>query len=249
MDYFYHNILRQYVIAFAHMFSDIHYKRLDSNGAEISDKVVPITYAGKRKLYTILKTTPDDAIVSTILPRIGFLFTGMTYDPSRKMNSHYTVELDDGTTMTHKGVPYNITCDLAILTKNQDDMLQIIEQIAPMFIPEKTLTIKEIPDSDVKRDVPINLDSISIGNITEFGDIEERIITSDLSFTIKGNLYPAITPSSGDIYTVLTNLKSVSNIPPETSELITSTQPANMAIDHTGDPLTLEIIKSITENY
>ena len=41
-------------------------------------------------------------------------------------------------------VPYNMDFDLSIITKLNDDMLQIVEQILPYFQPAYTLTVNLI---------------------------------------------------------------------------------------------------------
>ena len=49
-------------------------------------------------------------------------------------------------------VPYTIAFEVAIISKNQDDGLQIIEQILPYFQPHYNLSIKLIPSMKETRD-------------------------------------------------------------------------------------------------
>ena len=57
-------------------------------------------------------------------------------------------------------VPYNLDFELFIMAKQSDDALQIIEQILPYFQPDYTVTINDMADMNIKRDVPIVLNSI-----------------------------------------------------------------------------------------
>ena len=76
---------------------------------------------------------------------------------------------------------------LYIMTKNQDDGLQIVEQILPYFQPEYTVTMKMIDSMSDHRDVPIILNSISFEDNYESGYEERRFIEYTLEF--KMNLY------------------------------------------------------------
>ena len=58
-------------------------------------------------------------------------------------------------------VPYNLDFTLYVMAKNSDDALQIVEQILPYFQPDYTITINDMSDMGIKRDVPIILSSVS----------------------------------------------------------------------------------------
>ena len=89
-------------------------------------------------------------------------------------------------------VPYNIDISLYILTKTQEDALQILEQILPTFTPEYTLTINAVPDLNVKLDVPIILNSVTSSDEYD-GDFQtRRNVTHTLSFTLKTNLFGSL---------------------------------------------------------
>lgn len=193
MEYFYHNIVRKYVISFANLFSDI--KILHESGDETEDKeiIVPIIYATKSKMYYEIReltTERNKAIINTYLPRMGFFVSGMAYDSTRKLNNAHNIRLDNGEYLLCPGVPYNFTIELSVLTKKQDDLFQIIEQIGVQFTPDKTITIKEI--SGIDRDVSLNLDGINFSSIYEYSEEENRTISVDFTFTLKGYLYPKI---------------------------------------------------------
>ena len=89
-------------------------------------------------------------------------------------------------------VPYNIGFQLSIMTKLNDDMLQIIEQILPTFTPEYTLSINAVPDMNVKQDIPVILNSVSVSDEYD-GDFQtRRFVTHTLNFTLKTSLFGAV---------------------------------------------------------
>ena len=88
-DYFYHESLRKIIIAFGTIFNNIHIHRKDSNGNVIQSLKVPLAYSPKEKFIARLDQQPDlvqDRRVAVTLPRMGFEISGLSYDPSRKLN-------------------------------------------------------------------------------------------------------------------------------------------------------------------
>ena len=87
------------------------------------------------------------------------------------------------------------------MAKQSDDALQIVEQILPFFQPDYTLTVNDMVDMGIKRDVPIVLNSISYEDNYQ-GDFEtRRALIYTLDFTAKFYLYGPVT-SQGVIKTV-----------------------------------------------
>lgn len=188
--HFYHGSIRRYVVTFGTMFNGMTILRKD---ASVID--VPLTYAGKEKFYLRLNQNPELTKQEAIdLPRMGFVISDFMYDAERKQSSigKFAMEdLDDS--MHHKSmflpVPYDFIFDLSIYARNVDDGLQILEQIVPFFKPSFNVTIVELEEMGVIRDVPIILDAIA-GPIEDEGDFTTtRVVRWDLTFTLKGNLY------------------------------------------------------------
>ena len=82
-------------------------------------------------------------------------------------------------------VPYNIGFELAIISKNQDDGLQIIEQILPFFQPHYNLAVKLVPSIGETKDVPVVLNSINYEDDYEGDFANRRAIIYTLTFTAK----------------------------------------------------------------
>ena len=93
-------------------------------------------------------------------------------------------------------VPYNIGFELNILSKLNDDALQIVEQILPYFQPSFSLTVDLISSIGEKRDVPIILDSISFQDDYEGGFSTRRALIYTLNFTAKTYLFGPVSDTT-----------------------------------------------------
>jgi hypothetical protein len=197
---FYHGIIRKCIVGFGTLFSDIYIDRKQGdsvNGTTIQRLQIPLAYAPKEKWLVRLEQDPDlTQNTYTSLPRMSFEILGYNYDPARKVNRMQQIKCGDATgsvATMYTPVPYNIDMSLYILTKTQEDGLQIIEQILPTFTPEYTLTINAVPDMNVKLDVPIILNSVAVNDEYD-GDFQtRRFVTHTLNFQMKVNLFGPIT--------------------------------------------------------
>jgi len=85
--------------------------------------------------------------------------------------------------------PYNMDLSLYVFAKNQEDGLQIIEQIIPYFNPDFNITINDLPELGIKRDINIRLNNIDYDDDYE-GEFAKRVsIIWTLNFTMKLNFY------------------------------------------------------------
>jgi hypothetical protein len=90
-------------------------------------------------------------------------------------------------------VPYDLTFELSLYTRNIDDGNQIIEQILPYFGPDYTVTIDPVSSLGVLKDIPIILNSVT-NNIEHEGNFDAvRFITWTLTFTMKAYFYGPVT--------------------------------------------------------
>ena len=201
---YYHGIIRKCIVGFGSLFSDIYIDRREGDsvtGNVIQRLQVPLAYAPKEKWLVRLEQDPNlENNIYTTLPRMSFEITGYNYDSQRKVNRMQQIKCGDGTgavSTMYTPVPYNLDISLYILTKTQEDGLQIIEQILPTFTPEYTLSINVVPDMSVKIDVPIVLNSVSVQDDYD-GDFQtRRFVTHSLNFQMKMNLFGPI--SNNDV--------------------------------------------------
>ncbi|CAB4170844.1 tail sheath stabilizer and completion protein [uncultured Caudovirales phage] len=200
---YYHGIIRKCIVGFGSLFSDIYIDRREGDsvtGTVIQRLQVPLAYAPKEKWIVRLEQDPTlENNVYTTLPRMSFEIIGYNYDSQRKVNRMQQLKCGDGTgsvSTMYTPVPYNLDLSLYILTKTQEDGLQIIEQILPTFTPEYTLSINVVPDMSVKIDVPIVLNSVSVQDDYD-GDFQmRRFVTHSLNFQMKMNLFGPISGRS-----------------------------------------------------
>ena len=204
---FYHETIRKVIVSFGTMFNDIQLVRKDNNGNITQTMKVPLAYGPRQKWLQRLDQDPSlDSKVAITLPRLGFEIQNLSYDTSRKLNrvqKFRKVKSSDSNRLDsqYMPVPYNLDIELYAMAKQSDDALQIVEQILPYFQPDYTLTIKDMTDMGIKRDVPIVLNSISYEDNYRGEFTERRAIIYTLSFTSKFYLYGPVT-SQGVIKTV-----------------------------------------------
>jgi hypothetical protein len=99
---------------------------------------------------------------------------------------------NDTEDLIYAPVPYNFTVSLSVWSEYTDDMMQIIEQIAPFFKPDFTMLVEEIDELDIRRNISTVLNGVTLDVANEFQDEQNRIVAADFDFTIKGYMYPPI---------------------------------------------------------
>ena len=197
--YFYHEIIRKTVIAFGTLFNDVYVRHHDSAGKDIGELKVPVSYGPRQKFLARIQQQPElNKAVQLTLPRMSFEMNSITYDPSRKSGITQTFKTVDGGKIkkVFMPVPYNLGFELNILTKLQDDSLQIVEQILPFFQPGFTLTIDLADQIGEKRDVPMVLEDISFTDDYEGNFETRRALIYTLRFTAKTYMFGPIADST-----------------------------------------------------
>ena len=200
---FYHETVRNVIVAFGTMFNNIQIVRKNNTGNIIQSMKVPLAYGPKQKYLTRLDSDPSLTNSTAItLPRLGFEIGALTYDAGRKLNRvqrFKKVKSDSADAnkldSQYMPVPYNMDIELFAMAKNSDDALQIIEQILPFFQPDYTLTINDMADMGIKRDVPIVLNSVGYEDNYSGDFTARRAIIYTLNFTAKFYLYGPVTSS------------------------------------------------------
>ena len=200
---FYHETIRKIIVAFGRTFNKVQLVRKDDSGNITEPMKVPLANGLKEKLLVRLRADPDlSSKVAITLPRIGFEIQNLAYDGTRKLSrvqkfkkvntGNNTRTLDT----QFMPVPYNLDIVLYVLAKQSDDALQIVEQILQFFQPDYTITVNDMADMGIKRDVPIILNSISYEDNYE-GDFDQRsALIYTMNFTCKFYLYGPVTSSN-----------------------------------------------------
>ena len=203
-EYFYNEIFRSVIIGFGSMFNGIEIQHKNESDNSISTLKVPLAYGPTQKFLARIEQQANlNKSTQMSLPRMSFEFTDLQYDPTRKstQTQQFVVKNSSGSEIK-KGyvpVPYNMTIQLSIMTKLNDDMLQIVEQILPYFQPSYNLPINFLGDFKEKRDIPIQLEGISMEDDYEGNFETRRALVYTLTFTAKTFLFGPLSDVSGDI--------------------------------------------------
>lgn len=196
--HFYNRTIRKIVVAFGTLFNDITLYRYNKAGTTKYEHFkVPLSYGSKERYLTLITSDPTlTKSIATLVPRISFEMSGMTYDSSRKQPSVLQNFSNSNSSFKtqYVPIPYDFNFSLSIYARNTEDATQIVEQILPFFTPDFTVTVDLIPSMDQKYDMPIILNSINTTTDYEgsAGDGAARLITWDLDFTVKGYIFPPV---------------------------------------------------------
>ena len=203
-EYFYHEILRKTIISFGTLFNGITVKTTDGGTIANATKV-PLAYGPTQKFLARLTQSPDlNKATAMTLPRMSFEFTGLTYDPGRKVTTTQKFVVKDPVTNKNSSkaympVPYNMQFELAIMCKLNDDALQIVEQILPYFQPAYTITVNLVGSINEKRDIPIVLENVTMQDDYEGDFTERRVLLYNLRFSAKTYLFGPVSAATDDI--------------------------------------------------
>ena len=202
-NHFYHEIIRKTIVSFGTLFNNLEIQHKDKNGKVVSAVKVPISYGPQQKFLARVEQGRDyqDGVSTTLtLPRMSFEVMGMNYDATRKVSTMQTFKsVNKNTKKMVKAfmpVPYNINMQLSILSKLNEDAIQILEQILPYFQPAFNLTIDLVDIIGEKRDMPIQLEGIQMEDNYEDDYLTRRSLVYTLNFTCKTYLFGPINNSS-----------------------------------------------------
>lgn len=191
-NHFYNKVVVKVVSSFGTVFNNITITNLYTN----SQQRVPIAYGPKSKWLSRITSDPDleDQQLEIKLPRMSFEITDIAYNNAQKVNrfNKHIAPIqgtEDSKSVTWHSVPYTLSMQLNIMGKNQEDVLQIVEQILPMFHPEYNVRVIDLEGPGKDADLPITLTSVSMSDDYQ-GDLESnRLIVYTLDFSIKVRFY------------------------------------------------------------
>ena len=198
-EYFYHEILRKTIISFGTLFNNISIQKKDASDTDFSVMKIPLAYGPTQKFLARLEQSGDlNKSTAISLPRMSFEFTGLTYDSARKVTTTQKIAVKDPNTKkkvdkVFTPVPYNMQFELSIMSKLNDDALQIVEQILPFFQPAFNLSVELVDQIKEKRDIPIILENITMQDDYEGDYSTRRVLLYTLRFTAKTYLFGPVT--------------------------------------------------------
>jgi len=258
-QYFYHEHTRRAVSVFGTLFNDIRVVKRDGSGAALRQIKVPLSYGPRQKFLSRIRQEENlnDPRLAIKLPRMAFEITSIEYDESTRLTrgTQYTLPGDSVGSRKTMFYPstYRLGFELNIISKHQDDALQILEQILPYFQPEYTVTVHEV-DNNFKSDMPFVLNSVNLSDDYE-GDFEtRRSLIYTLTFETRVKYYGPLSDDSSVIRQTLVNVSDIDStseenpyfqqrlkiIPPDASE------DSDYSIEATYDP---KLYESVTLSY
>jgi len=262
-EYFYHEILRKTIISFGTLFNGIEIQQKNSNGSIASTTKVPLAYGPTQKFLARLEQQEDlNKATAMTLPRMSFEFTGLTYDPSRKVTTTQQFTLKDSkdgsiVKKAYMPVPYNMAFELSIMAKLNDDALQITEQILPYFQPAYNLTVNLTEEVTENKDIPIILESITMQDDYEGDFSTRRVLLYTLRFTAKTYLFGPVSKATSDIVKSVRVSLPLGNsnnatrdvsytAKPRAIKSYTGTVTTNLSADLTKDSIVAEVVDGST---
>ena len=192
-SYYYNGTIKKVVSVFGTLFNNIYTGKVVS-GKMMNVNRVPLAYGPKEHFLMRIRTNesaeyPTDIAIK--LPRMSFEMTSIAYDSSSKLNKinqrNFPIAGDTNrVSPVYQSVPYIIGMQLSIMSRSQDDALQIFEQIVPTFTPEYTVTVKDLEGPGTLTDMPIILNSTNFQDNYD-GDFAStrRLLIYTLDFSIK----------------------------------------------------------------
>ena len=254
---FYFASIRKTCAAVGTLFSNIQIQRFPTPGGvgtPTKTIQIPFSFAPSMKWLdqreelvqpapAIIETQNKKIQVRKTLPRMSLELMDLQYDAGRKLQTmNYVSRTNSNVSQVFRQlvpVPFDYMFDLNIRTKEMDDSFQILEQILPNFTPDFNLTIMDIPELNIKRDVQLIFSGMEKEDNYESALDTDRQITWTLHFVAKGHLYPAIN-NSGIIKTVIEKIYTDASMSAatEAAQIVTKVEPQSAGINDSWTPET-----------
>lgn len=199
-EFFYNEHIKRCVAVFGTLFNNLEVRKRDASGKVLSTMKVPIAYGPTAKFLARIEGDANlrDPKLALKLPRMSFEITSLDYAPEfalQKHNKRTTKTSEFDRTFVNEPTKYRLGFQLNIYSKNQDDVLQILEQILPHFKPEYTVAVKEMSNNFVS-DMPFSLKSVSLSDEYEGDYLSRRALIYTLDFETFINFYGPLSTSS-----------------------------------------------------
>lgn len=211
-NYTYNANIRKVIVAFGSLFSKILIKHLDPETQKDVTIQVPIHYAPQEKFIQRLlqpSSITDGTRIEAQIPSLSFIMNSISPDSSRRLgrfgqNTNHATCGASGNQILNQ-IPVNLNFNLFAYTRHTEDMLQIVEQIMPYFVPDHIITLDF---NSVQNDVqiPIIMTGNSLNERYEGDFSSRRVNIASFSFVAKAWIFGEIKAYSGITTTVLENL-------------------------------------------
>ena len=205
--------IKNLIIQFMAAFNDVAIKRYNADrqtdGKEIG---VGFMYAPRQRVI-------EDIINKSKqipLPTISVSIASISRDPERVFNKieGYIIDTainEDTKRKIPQPVPVNITINMSVIARYQQDIEQIISNFVPYCDPYITVSWK-LPTTEnttYEHEMRTIIEwggSLNIQYPIELSNNQQARVTCDTTFTIKGWLFKQIDTTVGKIYNINTNI-------------------------------------------
>lgn len=222
---FYHNHIRNFIVAFGTLFSGITVRTWDKDGVLDRSVRVPIAYGPRSKWLERLRADPDlKNNVKTTFPRLAFEIVDYRYAPERKIGQQgdyligqrHNIKSGEklGEAKVFTPAPWDVIIELSSIAKTQEDNLQILEQILPYFTPSLIINMDVLPEFNINKDIPITLDNIQTEDNYQTEMTEQRVVTQIFRFSAKLDFFGPMV-DIGRIKHTLATIGTNADLPPE----------------------------------
>lgn len=201
--YFYNQNLRKLVVGFGSLFSNIEVAHINPDTGTPQNIRVPIHYSPQEKFIQRLlqpSSITTGTRVEIQVPIISFNVQSIVVDNGRKF-SRYARNDTLGTgcptgSAIESQIPVNVSFNLFVYTRHTDDMLQIVEQIMPYFVPDHIITM-DMNSIQQNVNIPIILVSNNLSERYEGDFSSRRLNIASFQFLAKSWIFGKINSATG----------------------------------------------------
>lgn len=189
-----YSLIQKNIVLFGALFNSIYINRMNSSNNAVQSIQVPVSFSPKEKFLALSMNDPKFEKNAITLPRIGFADVSYSYDSDRRLpalnqNSVLSKVHANKRDALYSPSPYTIQFETFIMTKNKEDLYQILEQILPMFTPSYTIYSNLISEFGITHDIPVTLTDVTTQDIYEGNFSDLRLITATLKFNMQTYFY------------------------------------------------------------
>jgi hypothetical protein len=213
---FYNENLRKLVVGFGSLFSNIEIQHKDPDTGDPFLIRVPVHYAPQEKFIQRLlqpSSITEGTRIEIQVPIISFMMSNISPDPSRRLGRYVNnINQSSGGECRATGnkiksqIPVNVVFNLYAYTRHTDDLLQIIEQIMPYFVPDHIIRLN-MNDVQTNLDIPIIMQSNSITEKYEGDFSSRRLNIASFQFIAKSWIFGEV-----QSFTSITNINPIIEI-------------------------------------
>lgn len=213
---FYNENLRKLVVGFGSLFSNIEIQHKDPDTGNPFLIRVPVHYAAQEKFIQRLlqpSSITEGTRIEVQVPIISFMMTSVSPDPSRRLgryalNTNQSVNgvCQPNGNKIKSQIPVNVVFNLYAYTRHTDDLLQIIEQIMPYFVPDHTIRL-DMNEVQTNLDIPIIMQSNSITEKYEGDFSSRRLNIASFQFIAKSWIFGEV-----ENFTTITTINPIIEI-------------------------------------